>query len=176
GRGLDPLPVRHHVRAVIRRPVTVHITGDREAVARERDRGIDGLGPGDRAVARERLMQPRHRSGDADRLVADVIYPALEHVAVAVGGLADEKALPLVLAAARTGGGVELEQRVARLRAVDQHHAAAADSTHLGVDDTLDEGARDGGINRVPAALHDLEADLGRDRLRADDYRHELKG
>src|SRR5438309_7030310 len=153
----------------------MHVTGDREAIPRERDRGLDRLGPCDRAVTGERLVQSGHRSWHSDRLIADVVDPTLEHIAVAVSGLANEEALPLILAGTRTGGGVELEQRIARLRAMNQHHAAAADAAHLGVDHALDEGAGDGRVHRVPAPLHDLEADLGRDGLRAHDYRHELK-
>ncbi len=96
-RGLDALAIRHHVRAVIRRPVAVHVAGDSKAVAGERDGRLDGLRPGDRAVPRQRLMQPRHRAGDAHRSVADVVHPAFEHVSIPIGGLAQKQALPLVL-------------------------------------------------------------------------------
>jgi len=104
--------------------------------------------------------------------VADVIHPTIEYIAVAVRGLTDVEVLPLVLSRACAGGRVELEQHIAVLGAVHEHHSAAADAAHLRVDHSLDEGARDRRIDRIAAAPHDLEADLGRGRLRADDDRH----
>src|SRR5205823_292315 len=134
--------------------------------------GLDRLLPGDGAEAGERLVQAGDGARHADRLVAHVVDPAVEHVAVAVRRLPYEDRLPLVLADLRSRGGVELEQRVAGLRAVDEHHAAAADAAHLGIDDPLHERARNGGVDRVAAAAHYLEADLRRQRLGADDDRH----
>src|SRR6266852_2032282 len=58
---------------------------------------------------------------------------------------------------------------------VPEHRAAAADAAHLGVDHALHEGARDGRVDRIAPAPHDLEPDLGRNRLGADDDRHEKK-
>jgi len=56
-----------------------------------------------------------------------------------------------------------------------QHHSASADAAHLWIEDALDESARDRRIDRVPPTPHDLESDLSRLRLRADDDGHGLK-
>jgi hypothetical protein len=56
-----------------------------------------------------------------------------------------------------------------------QHRAASAEPAHLRIYDGLHESARDGGVNRVASAPHDVEPDLGRLRLRANDDRHERK-
>ena len=175
GRRLDASRVRDHVGSVVRRPESVHVARDREAVARERDRGLDRLLPRDAAEPGQRLVQAGDGARDADRLVPDVVDPAVEHVSVTVRRFANEDRLPLVLAHERTGGAVELEQRIAALGAVDEHHAASADAAHLRIDDALHEGARDGGVDRIAPAPHHLEPDLGRHRLRADDDRHARK-
>src|SRR5581483_2652980 len=106
------------------------------------------------------------------RLVTDVVHPPLQHVAVAVGGLTKVDVLPLVLARPGAGRGVELEERVLAVVVVDEHHAAPADAAHLRVEHALHEGARDRGVDGIAAALQDLEGDLGRRRLRADDSSH----
>ena len=97
-RRLDSLGVRHDVRSVVGRPVTVHIARDWKALAGERDCGLDGLFPGDGAEPGQRLVEARDCSWHRDGLVPDVIDPAVEHIAVTVRGLADEDALPLVFA------------------------------------------------------------------------------
>ena len=171
-RDLDPLGVGYDIRPVVHRPVAVDEAWHRESVASQGDRRLYGLLPRDRAKPRECLVQPGHRAGHGDRLIAHVVDPAIEHVAVAVGGLAEEDRLPLVLAGTRAGRAVELEQRVAALRRVDEHRAAPADAAHLRIDDALHESACDGGINRVAATPHDLETDLRRLGLRADDDGH----
>ena len=120
-------------------------------------------------------MQAGHRAGHRDRLIANVIDPSVEDVAIAVGGFADEQGLPLVFARPRSGGGVKLEQRLATLWVVHEHGTAAAESAHLRIDHALHECARDRGIDGVAAAPHDLEANLCRERLRADDDGHARK-
>src|SRR5690242_1396129 len=117
-------------------------------------------------------MEAGHGSGYADRLVADVVDPAVENVAVSISRLADEDRLPLVLARSRARGRVELEQRIRALRAVHEHRAAAADPTHLRIDDSLHECACDGRIDRVATAPHDVETYLGSQRLRTHDHSH----
>jgi len=174
-RDLDPLGVRHDVRAIVHGPVAVDEAGDWESVASEGDRRLDRLLPRDRAESRQRLMQAGHRARYGDRLIANVVDPSLEHVAIAVGCLANEDRLPLVFARPGAGGAVELEQSVAPLRAVDEHRATPADAAHLGIDDALHERARDGRVDGVAAAPHDLEADLRRLGLRADDEGHGRK-
>src|SRR5690242_2635177 len=117
-------------------------------------------------------MKAGHSSGYTDRLVADVVDPAVENVAVAISGLADEDRLPLVLARSRASCRVELEQRIRALCAVDEHRAAAADPAHLRIDDTLHECACDRRVDRVAAASHHVQAYLGSQRLRTDDHSH----
>src|SRR6184192_597273 len=115
---------------------------------------------------------PRHRAGHADRLVAHVVDRSIEHVAVAVGGLAQEQPLPHVLAHQRAGGRVELEQHVLAVPVVHEHHATAADAAHLRVEHALRERACDRGVDRVAPAAQNLQADLGGLRLRRDDDCH----
>src|SRR5438093_639438 len=172
GRRLDPLLVGHGVRAIVHGPEAVHVTGDGKAVAGEGDRWLDRLLPRDRAEPGQRLMQAGHCARYGDGLIADVVDPSLAHVSVVIGCLADEDRLPLILACSRARGAVELEQGVAALRAVHEHRAAPADAAHLRIDDALHERARDGRINGVATAPHDLEADLRRLGLRADDDGH----
>ncbi len=150
----------------------MHVPGDRKAVAGERDGRLDRLRPRDGAEPGQRLVQPRHRAWNSDRLVADVVHPPLEHVAVAIRGLADEPVSPLVLSRAPARGRVELEQSVAGPNAMHEHHAAAAEAAHLGIDHALHEGACDGRVDRIATAPHDLQPDLGRSGLRADDDGH----
>src|ERR1700682_3151688 len=101
-----------------------------------------------------------------------VVHRPSEHVPVAIRRLTDEQVLPLVLSRTRAGRGIELEKRITALGVVHQHHATAADAAHLRVDHALHEGARDGGVHGVSATPHDLEANLGCLRLRADDDGH----
>ena len=150
----------------------MHETGDREALPRQRNRGLDRLSPGDRSEARERFVEPCHSARDRDRLVSHVVDPTLEDVSITIGRLADEEPFPLVLPDTRARGAVELDQRVTGLRAVHQHRAAAADAAHLRVDDALHERAGDGRVHRVAPSPHDIEPDLRSLGLRADDDRH----
>ena len=117
-------------------------------------------------------MQPGHRPRHADRLVAHVVDPALEHVAVAISRLAQKAFLPHVLSGAGAGCRIELEQRILTAGVVDEHHTASADAAHLRVEHTLHECAGDRRVDRVAAATHHVERDLGRLRLRRDDYGH----
>src|SRR5438105_14163812 len=112
-------------------------------------------------------MQAGNRARNAYRLIADVVDPAFEHVAVTIRRLAYEDRRPLVLAHERPRGAVELEQRVTGLRAVDKHHSAAAEAAHLWVDHALHERARDRGVDSVAASPQDVEPDLCGPRLRA---------
>src|SRR5207237_9702240 len=114
---LDALCVGHDSRAVSHGPVTVHVPGDGEAVPRERDRRLDGLLPRDRAEPGQRLMEARHGARHRHRPVADVVDPTVEHVAVTVGGFADEDRVPLVFTDLRPGRGATLETRVTWERA-----------------------------------------------------------
>jgi hypothetical protein len=56
---------------------------------------------------------------------------------------------------------------------VDQHYAATADATHLGIHHALDEGAGHSGVDSIAAPPHHLEADLGSLGLWSDDDGHE---
>ena len=150
----------------------MHEPGHGKAITCERDGRFDCLRPRDRPVSHQGFVQPRHRAWNAHRLVTHIVHPALEHVAVAVRSLAEEAVLPHVFADERARRRVELEERISVPWTVHEHHAAAAEAAHLGVEDALDEGASDGGVDGIAPAPHDLEPDLGRDRLRADDDGH----
>src|SRR5215510_13382419 len=117
------------------------------------------------------LGQARHSSRHAHALVATVVHPVLQHVAVAVARLTDEEVLPLVFADPGAGACVELDDLLpALIRKVDQHHTRAADPAHHRVDHALHQGCGDGTIDSVAAVTQDSQPRLSGRRLRADDH------
>ena len=68
----------------------------------------------------------------------------------------------------RPAAGVEPVQRV-RSRFVDDREQIAADAVDLRLDEAHDRVGRDGGVDRVAAALEDLHAGLRRQRLAGGD-------
>src|SRR2546421_12927650 len=86
---LDALGIGHHVGAVVRGPVPVHESADREPMARQRDRRLDGLLPRDGPKTSQRLVKAGDSPRNANGLVADIVDPAVEHVAVTIRSLAD---------------------------------------------------------------------------------------
>jgi hypothetical protein len=58
---------------------------------------------------------------------------------------------------------------------VHEHRPAAANPAHVRIDHALNESDGDSGVDRVAAPPHDIEANLGCLRLRADDDRHKNK-
>ena len=100
-----------------------------------------------------RIRQSRHRSRHRDRLVAQRAH-VLDHVAV--------------LVEIHVGGGLRrrllavIEEVHLAIRTAKEHEASASDIACLGMGDGQRESDRDGGIHRIAARLHDLDAGIGR--------------
>src|SRR5262249_51895792 len=128
-RPSNPLLTGGHVGAVVRDQKVAEVPGDQHSRLRGPDARLEGLSPRDGAVTAQSLVQACHRARHAHALVAAVVYPAAEHIAVAVRGLPDEEVRPLVLPDSGPGTGVELNQLLPSLAGkVEQHHARAPDA------------------------------------------------
>src|SRR5918911_903887 len=98
------------------------------AIARARDGRRDAVGPGARAVVRERCGQAGHGTRDGDGMIAHVVEKIAQMVAVAVAILFDDHALPHVVRHARAGTSVKGDGlALARLRPVEGERSEAAD-------------------------------------------------
>ena len=158
-------------RAVVGPPV-VDVRPHRPAALRPGDGRLDDARPRQAAVLLVRLVVHLEVGRRADRLVADVVHPALQDEAVAVARLALDQVGPHVgpRAERRRRMGVDVAVELLA-RHVDAAPAEAGDAAHQRIDDALHQRAGDAGIDGVAALAQDVGAGLGRLGLRGDDHR-----
>ena len=137
---------------------------DGEALPRERDRRRDQIGEGEfaRAVFAPGEFEAGDGAGHADRQAG---IARLERIGLAVG--VEEHVL-----GRRRGRGLAVVDgdRLVEIGAMDQHEAAAAEVAGARQGDGEREADRDRRVDRVAAALQDVEPDARRRRLLGDDH------
>ncbi len=153
-------------------PPVVDVRPHRPAALRPGDGRLDDARPRQAAVLLVRLVVHFQVGRRADRLVADVVHPALQDEAVAVARLALDQVGPHVgpRAERRRRMGVDVAVELLA-RHVDAATAEAGDAAHQRIDHALDQRAGDAGIDGIAAFAQDIGAGLGGLGLRGDDHR-----
>ena len=153
-------------------PPVVDVRPHRPAALRPGDRGLDDARPRQAAVLLVRLVVHLEVGRRADRLVADVVHPALQDEAVAVARLALDQVGPHVgpRAERRRRMGVDVAVELLA-RHVDAAAAETGDAAHQRIDHALHQRAGDAGIDGIAAFAQHVGAGLGRFGLRGDDHR-----
>jgi len=117
------------------------------------------------------LSEGLERRRHADRLIADVVDITLEDETIAVAGFAFDQGFPHVGAHAARRGRVEVVVDMNSLgRKIGSQAAEAGDAAHQRVDDGLDQGSRDSGIDGVTPGSQDVSSGLGGLGLRCYDH------
>ena len=137
---------------------------DGEALTGKRNRRRDEVGEGEfaRPVLAPRELEACDGSGHADR---EPGIARLERIGLAVG--VEEHVLGR---RGRRGLAVVDRDRFLKIRAMDQHEAAAADVARARQGDGEREADRDRRIDGVAAALEHVQPDARRRRLLAHDH------
>ena len=156
-----------------RPPSVGQILVHQEAFPGDSGRRLQDCLPGTGSPALQHGGESLDRTGDADRLVSQVVDLVLQEEAPAVGIGSQDRLLPHGGRDLRTGhcGGIQDSPVPLGIAGeVERRDDVAADPAHVGAQHRLHQGAGDGGVHRVAARHQDLGPLFHRHGLGSDDH------